>query len=272
MVETKLRILVVEDDAAIRDHLANRLTSYELVFAVCQNEALEQLETQFDLVLLDLRLPITPGAMKIVTDAGIQILSHIRTRDLKKRGSMMPLPVIVMTADKSDEIPSKIFTGHPASDHIPKPFGPGQELEEKITRALEGRALVPAGTLARPQINISLHPTDAVVRIETFTYEGAHARLLRPLYDQFVLDLAEGLTDDEYDGIKGGELAKRLKVAEATLRRQIERFRREVGDDFRTKLGRTLDDNDIIQNMRTWKGYRLNPAVVHKRRWVSVRK
>lgn len=269
MAVSKLRILVVEDDPGIRDHLANRLASYELVFAACQSDAFEQLESpDFDLVLLDLRLPITPAGMKLSNDAGIAILSQIRKRRLTKRGSAMLMPVVVMTAHGSEKLPSKIFMDHGASNYIAKPFGQEQELEHMITRALEGdAALVPAGTVVGSTVKLSFHPTDPVVRIESFTYRGAHHRLLCPLHEQFLRDRTAQLPDEDYGGIKGGDLAKKLKIEEPTLRRQIERFRRAVKKDFGTKLGRTLDDNDIIENTRTWNGYRLNPVVVRIIRW-----
>src|ERR1051325_5937505 len=98
-------MLVVEDDKAIRDLLADRLRPYELTFSVCQLECFERLDAaEFDLVLLDLRLPRTSSDLMASNEVGIDILRQIRRRSLRKRGSTMMLPVVVMTAHGSEAI------------------------------------------------------------------------------------------------------------------------------------------------------------------------
>ena len=119
----KHRILVVEDDLGIRQLLTARLKDADVTFATCQSEAYEQLRTsEFDLVLLDLRLPTKPGDMKATNQVGIDILRQIRTQGLTKRGSAMLLPVVVMTAYGSETLSADVLVGTGANDYIPKPF------------------------------------------------------------------------------------------------------------------------------------------------------
>jgi DNA-binding response OmpR family regulator len=267
---TKARILVVEDDSGIRALLADRLTHYELVFVTCQRDCYTQLQSpDFDLILLDLKLPRTPTEMTPNNQVGIDILCQIRKRQLTRRASAMPMPVVVMTAHGSERVSISVLVDHGASDYIPKPFGEGLELEQKIERALAGTAaLVPRqGSMATVQV--SFHPRQQRVKIETLEYRGATHGLLRALREQHVRDREAELPLDEYGGILGDALADLLGISDKAVRQRIANFRKQVEQDFRASLGRALDKQDIIQNMRGWDGYRLNPFVVRVVRWTG---
>jgi CheY-like chemotaxis protein len=268
MMASKARILVVEDDGGVRGLLADRLMQYELVFATCQSECYAKLETpDFDLVLLDLKLPKVPGEMAATNQVGIDILIRIRDEKLRKRGSTVFLPVIVMTAHGSERLPSTLFQGHGATDYIPKPFGEGQELEHMITRALEGAgALTYAADPSGTSIPISFHPSEKVVRIATLMYRGAHCELLRLLSDNFVSDLKAQRHPDDYQRMRADDIAEALGIEGKAVRTRVKKFRQDVERDFKT-LGRTLDKNDIIHNNRDWTGYRLNPDFVRIVAW-----
>lgn len=268
MASTKVRILVVEDEAAIRELLADRLAQYELTFATCQRECYALLESpDFDLVLLDVRLPRIPGEMLPTNDVGIDILDQIRKQRLFKRNSVMQLPVVVMTAFGSD--PVAVLVEHGANDYIAKPFGQGRALEDKITRALEGAgALVPAGNIAVSTVEISFHPTDRVVRVERFSYGGTHYDLLRLLGDLHLADQKANAPLKAYRGLTGDELAHSFGISEKAVRQRVTSFRQDVNHDFKSSLGRTLDKNDIIQNVRKRDGYRLNPHLVRIVGWL----
>jgi CheY-like chemotaxis protein len=177
MAAGKPRILVVEDDGGVRGLLADRLTQYELVFVTCQSDCYAQLASpDFDLVLLDLRLPRTADEMKPSNQVGVDILIEIRKRRLVKRGGAMLMPVVVMTAHGSETIQGSVLVEHGANDYLPKPFGLGQELEHKITRALEGTAaLIPAANVTSTKtVQLSFEPKQKLVRVETITYERAN--------------------------------------------------------------------------------------------------
>jgi CheY-like chemotaxis protein len=266
------RILVVEDDKGIRELLADRLARYEPAFAACQSDCYELLQsTAFDLVLLDLRLPRTELDMKPSNRVGIDILGEIRKRRLTKRGSAMLLPVVVMTAYGSERLSAEVLVENGANDYIPKPFGPGEDLEHKIERALLGEgALVPAANMVGTTVRIAFHPTDEQVRIESLSYRGAHHGLLRVLGDLYVRDLQALLSPEKFAGIRGEDLADELAISGKAARARVVKFRQQVKQDFRERLGRALGDNDIVENTRDWHGYRLNPYVVRVLRWDQV--
>lgn len=263
------RLLVVEDDGAIRGLLADRLRAFDLTFAACQSEAYEHLRaTQFDLVLLDLRLPRVLGDMKPANEVGIGILSEIRRRRLLKRGAAMPVPVVVMTAYGSEKLSAQVLVENGANDYIPKPFGPERSLEQKIARALAGEgALLPASNIGGAIIRLAFHDEDDVVRIETLPYRGAHFGLLAALKDLFIADLQALRAPENFRGIKGDRLADKLRISGHALRARVVKFRRDVKRDLMEQLGRVIGDHDIVDNPRDWNGYRLNPLVVRVVAW-----
>ncbi|MBI2895546.1 MAG: response regulator [Deltaproteobacteria bacterium] len=263
------RILVVEDDRGIRELLADRLRQFDLAFATCQSEAYEQLQSaDFDLVLLDLRLPRKPDDMKPTNQVGIDILGEIRKRRLVKRGSAMLMPVVVMTAYGSEKLSAQVLVENGANDYIPKPFGTDRTLEHKIEVALAGEgALVPAANIVGSVVRLSFHPEGTLVRIEALSYRGAHCGLLRALGDLFLKDWQALRAPEKFDGIRGEVLADQLGISGQAARARIVKFRQDVKRDFRERIGRAIGDNDIVENLRDWQGYRLNPLVVRILGW-----
>lgn len=114
------RILIADDDPAILDGLAMLLSrTYEVVAARNGEDLLTELErSPFDLVLLDLRMPLVQGEHAIAA-------IHAADR---------ATPVIVMSGNPG-RIEEALRRG--ASDSLAKPFG-FRELEEKIVRLLGG--------------------------------------------------------------------------------------------------------------------------------------
>ncbi len=112
------RILIADDDPSILDGLSTLLSrSYEVIAARNGEDLLAELEGRpFDLVLLDLRMPLVHGEHAITA-----ILAAGRA-----------LPVIVMSGNRG-RIEEALRRG--ASDSLAKPFG-FRELEEKIVRLL----------------------------------------------------------------------------------------------------------------------------------------
>src|SRR5437588_12247919 len=102
-------ILIVDDDAAMREGLAETLTDLGHVprTASSGREALTALSADIDGVLLDLRMP---GGMD-----GIEVLRRIRSRDDAP-------PVIVLTAFASAENTIEAMRLG-AFDHLTKPIG-----------------------------------------------------------------------------------------------------------------------------------------------------
>lgn len=107
-MKRQLRVLVVEDEEAIRTGLIDVLVfhGYDVDSAAEGPEGLEKALTgRFDLILLDIMLPGMDG---------YEICDRIRARDRHQ-------PVIMLTAKSSDE---EIIHGLKlgADDYVPKPF------------------------------------------------------------------------------------------------------------------------------------------------------
>jgi len=111
-MQRKLRILIVEDEEAIRTGLGDVLVfhGYEVDCAADGNEGLDKaLSGGFDLILLDIMLPGMDG---------LEICNRIRSQDRDQ-------PIIMLTARSSDEdIIQGLSLG--ADDYVAKPFSVAQ--------------------------------------------------------------------------------------------------------------------------------------------------
>lgn len=126
---TKKRILVVEDDPAIRGGIVDalRFAGYDTFEAATGHEGMTRARgLECDLVLLDLVLP-GPG--------GLEILRELRL-------ARPTLPVIILTAlgDEKDRV-AGLRLG--ADDYVVKPFGVNELLArvEAVLRRTPGRPL-----------------------------------------------------------------------------------------------------------------------------------
>lgn len=120
----RARILVVDDDDAIRGTIQRYLRQYDVAVADCVAGALDQIDRHsYDLVLLDRRLPDGLG------DAVVEVV----------RGKRSSLPIIMM----SGEVDPQLFDPRSqlrADDFIEKPFV-REALVVKIERLLTAAAL-----------------------------------------------------------------------------------------------------------------------------------
>ena len=112
MTGPQYSILVVDDNEMNRDLLTRRLErqGYQVTVAVDGLQALEKLDqADFDLVLLDIMLPVMNG---------YQLLEH-----LKADQSLSQVPVIIATSlDEADCKAKCLALG--AEDYLTKPFNP----------------------------------------------------------------------------------------------------------------------------------------------------
>ncbi len=119
----KLQILVVEDDAPVRNLITTTLKAHEYKHIVAENgdEAIRQASTcNPDIVLLDLGLPDMDG---------VEVIKKIRT------WSNMPIIVISARSEDSDKIEALDNGAH---DYLTKPFS----VEELLARLrVTGRRL-----------------------------------------------------------------------------------------------------------------------------------
>jgi DNA-binding response OmpR family regulator len=257
------RLLVVEDDAGIRDLLRDWLASTgEVVFATSQSECYAALQADsYDVILLDLRLPKKPGDMYPANEVGIDTVQEIRKRCIAQRGTRLMLPVLIMTAHGADAPTAVQLMRCGANDYLVKPFQ-AQQLVEAIRRAFAADyVMVPQANIVGSMIRLVFDPKAAVVHIESFEYRGVHHELLSVLREVHDGELAKRRLPEDHEGIPGEALAKRLRIGGKAVRQRVVRFRRDVQGKFAT-LGRVLSKNDIIENLRQWDGYRLNPRVV----------
>ena len=58
-----------------------------------------------------------------------------------------------------------------------------------------------------------------------------------------------------------------MGIEDDAARRRVSTFREKVTKDFREGLNRVLEKNDVVENLRDWDGYRLNPLVVKVVAW-----
>jgi DNA-binding response OmpR family regulator len=130
----KTLALIIEDDPAIRESLADRLESlgHDCQAVGAQNEAAERIvRCSFSYILLDLELPVRFGRPPSI-QIGKNILQLIRTSARNK-----DTPIIVVTAhghDRPDLAVELMKAG--AVDFVKKPF---DNLEQAIREALQRR-------------------------------------------------------------------------------------------------------------------------------------
>jgi two-component system KDP operon response regulator KdpE len=160
---TPLRILVVDDEPAIRRFLHTSLGSqgYAVSDAEDGSAALKALESEpADLLVLDLGLP------------GIDGFEVIRT--LREAGSTLPIVVLSVRTDEAGKVKA-LDLG--ADDYVTKPFGI-DELLARIRTALRHR-LQQEGE--RPVFKVDALVVDLVRRVVTVS--GAEVKLTPREYD-----------------------------------------------------------------------------------------
>ncbi len=122
------KILVVEDDPAVRDVVEHALSREGMETATVESgeEALDRLRGEpFDLVVLDVMLP------------GIDGISVCR--ELRADGENSDIPVVMLTA-RDDEINVVVGLEVGADDYVTKPFSP-RELVSRVRAHLRRRGL-----------------------------------------------------------------------------------------------------------------------------------
>ncbi len=143
----RITILVVDDEAVIRDGLQRTLSGDRFHVETCKSghAAIELLqEREFDLIITDLKMPGMNG---------IEVLKAVK-------GLQPDVPVIMITGYATvDTAVDAMKNG--ASDYITKPFTP-QQILEKIERSLEQRTVMIDDMFLKKEI-ASHHGFDAFV-------------------------------------------------------------------------------------------------------------
>ncbi len=145
-------ILIVDDDAALRDSLAETVhdLGYQAQLAASGREALGILASnEIQGVLLDLRMP---GGMD-----GIEVLRRIRAQT---NGP----PVVVLTAFASAENTIEAMRIG-AFDHLTKPIG-RQELRELLARMLARPSATPSGVPSDAAVGTLIGSSEPMRRVQ----------------------------------------------------------------------------------------------------------
>ena len=129
------RLLVVDDDADIRELLSAYLARYDMAVETAADGAglFEKLDhAHFDLIILDIMLP---------GEDGLEILKKLRSSPLTEQ-----LPVILATA-RGSEYDKVVGLDTGADDYLAKPFGM-MEMVSRIRAVLRRTARQPSGVLS----------------------------------------------------------------------------------------------------------------------------
>ena len=217
-MDRKLRLLVVEDEVAIRDGLIDVLVyhGYDVDSAATGNEGLEKsLSGRFDLILLDVMLPGVDG---------YTICDRIRAGDRHQ-------PIIMLTARTSDDdIIQGLKMG--ADDYVAKPFSIQQlvlRIEAVLRRSRAGEER--ARTLSLDGISIDT----ANLSGQTATGEQA--------FTKREIDLLAYLAEHSERPVSREELltkiwgyARNLDIETRTVDIHIAKLRRKIEADPRNPV------------------------------------
>jgi two-component system phosphate regulon response regulator OmpR len=124
MTRTTQKILVVDDDARLRDLLRRYLGENGFSVHVAENaQAMNRLwqRERYDLLILDLMMP---------GEDGLSVMRRLR-------GANDPTPIIMLTA-KGEDVDRIVGLEMGADDYLPKPFNP-RELLARINAVLRRR-------------------------------------------------------------------------------------------------------------------------------------
>jgi two-component system response regulator MprA len=203
-----VRILVVDDDRAVREALrrALSLAGYEVQMAEDGEQALERMvQSEPDAVVLDLGL----GALD-----GLEVCRRVR-----RMGSRVPILILTARDEVSDRIDG-LDAG--ADDYMVKPFDVG-ELEARL-RALLRRANPDAqgGTLSFAEVRLdsSRHGAqvgESFVELTRTEYQLLELLMLNPRQV-----LSHSLIYDRVWGYDFGPTSNALRVYVGYLRRKLE--------------------------------------------------
>ncbi|MEZ5532447.1 MAG: response regulator transcription factor [Steroidobacteraceae bacterium] len=215
-----MRVLVIEDEAALRDALKRDLVAagFTVDVAADGEEGLYAgREYPIDVAIVDLGLPKVPG------------LDLIRTL----RSERKTFPILVLTArDRWQDKVAGLDAG--ADDYVAKPF----RFEEVLARV---QALLRrAGGWASPVL--SCGPVVLDLRSQTVTVESQAVDLTT-----FEYRLLEHLM------MRAGEVISKAELTERLYEQDFERDSNTI-EVFMGRLRRKLDPDDRLQPIETLRG------------------
>ncbi|MEY3974288.1 MAG: Transcriptional regulatory protein OmpR [Pseudomonadota bacterium] len=209
------RILVVDDDARLRDLLARYLGENGFRVRSAQDAASMEIERRrepVDLLVLDLMLP---------GEDGLSICRRLRADNEQ-------LPIIMLTA-RGEEVDRIVGLEMGADDYLPKPFNP-RELLARIRAVLRRKGGAPGGSAAPLQGGkVAFGPFLLDLATRQLTRDGEplpltsgefsvlkvlveHAR--RPLSRDQLMELARGREHEAFDRAIDVQISRLRKLIE----------------------------------------------------------
>ena len=215
-----MRLLVVEDEAALREQLRERLAAagFNVDVAADGEEGLYRgREFPVDLAVIDLGLPKLPGLDVI--------------RQLRAAGRAFPILVLTARARWQDKVEG-LQAG--ADDYVGKPF----EFEEVLARV---QALLRrAGGWASAQLRCG--PVQLDTREQRVTVRGAAVELTT-----FEYRILEHLM------LRAGDVISKTELTERLYEQDFERDSNTI-EVFVGRLRRKLDPDDTLHPIETLRG------------------
>jgi len=252
------RVLLVEDDPGLRDLIRSQLSQHHITAAPHQAAAYAALQTQpFDLVLLDLRLPVDERDIDPHSQVGFDILGSIRKRHNPSR-----LPVVVMTAYEGTSETTKRALKSGATEYWNKDGSYSETLPDLVNRVLleqDAERRQAAQEMAARRHRLEFHPDGTRVTVDGIvTFTKKPCSLLTLLRDSY-MKAAE--SDREPPFIRLPKLADMLEIDQDHVRALVMRIRKRIATAHLRLDGVSPDQNCVIQS-QLWEGYRLNPGKV----------
>ncbi|MBC7780516.1 MAG: two-component system response regulator OmpR [Proteobacteria bacterium] len=214
---TKTRLLVVDDDARLRELLHRYLTEQGFqVIAVADALAMDKALARnvIDLVVLDLMLP---------GEDGLAICRRLRA-------STPALPIVMLTA-KGDEVDRIVGLEMGADDYLPKPFSP-RELVARVNAVLRRRGpTVPPGAPDASAANVEFGAFVLNLGTRTLVRDGKPVALTTGEFSLLKVLASNPRAPLSRDKLMELARGRELEPFDRSIDVQVSRLRKLIEDD-----------------------------------------
>jgi len=217
-IESKQKILVVDDDLRLRDLLNRYLTEQGFAVKTVENaEAMDKAlaREHYNLIVLDLMLP---------GEDGLSICRRLRGKD----ANAAAIPIVMLTA-KGDDVDRIVGLEMGADDYLPKPFNP-RELVARIHAVLRRQTSpLPPGAPASSEGVVEFGTVAVNLATRTLTQNGKAVALTtgefavlkvlvqhprQPLSRDRLMELARGREYEVFDRSIDVQISRLRKLVE----------------------------------------------------------